>query len=202
MAVGIAAAAAAGANLLGSFSASSAQQKSAKDALKFQKQMYADQQARMAPYYAAGTKSLGDLQRLLADPSSIENDPSYQFRYNQGEQALNSNLAARGNLLGGGALKELTRYGQGFASQEFQNQFNRLASLAGIGQSAAGSMNASSANLGANASELLTGMGNSQAASYLGAAGALNNGLNTYLNYNLNSQLLNAYGGNSGKGGQ
>lgn len=184
-----------GSSLLSAFGASSAakkQEKAANAALAFQQQMYNDQQKRMQPYYAAGAKSLADLQALMANPSSIENDPMYQWRMGQGQQALERNMAARGGMLGGAALKELSRYGQGFASQEFQNQFNRLATLAGYGTQAGGMMNQASANFGAQGADLMTGIGNSQAGATLGSIGAINNGLNTYLNYNLNQQMLNS----------
>lgn len=52
-------------------------------------------------------------------------DPGYQFRINQGLQAVNNSAAARGGLLSGATLKELNNYAQGQASSEFQNAFNR-----------------------------------------------------------------------------
>ena len=46
-------------------------------------------------------------------------DPSYQFRFNQGRQALERSAAARGTLFGGNTLQALTDYGQQAASQEY-----------------------------------------------------------------------------------
>lgn len=69
------------------------------------------------------------LQGLLNNPSSIQNDPSYQFRLNQGNQAINRSAAARGMLGSGNVLAELAKYGQGMASEEYGNQFNRLSDL-------------------------------------------------------------------------
>jgi hypothetical protein len=54
-----------------------------------------------------------------------QNDPGYQFRMDQGNQALNRRAAANGSLLSGGTLKALARYNQDYASNEFQNVYNR-----------------------------------------------------------------------------
>lgn len=53
-------------------------------------------------------------------------DPSYQFRYQQGQQAAERSLASRGLLNSGNAAIELQQYGQGAASQEYQAQFSRM----------------------------------------------------------------------------
>lgn len=60
-------------------------------------------------------------------------DPSYQWRFDQGQQALERSLAAKGMLNSGGAAIELQQYGQGAASQEYGAQFDRmLKGLAGV----------------------------------------------------------------------
>lgn len=110
------------------------------------------------------------------DPQQIESDPGYQFRMGEGLKALERSGAARGTLNSGRTLKEITRFGQGLASDEFSNAwnrrmseygqrrdvfrtnrsdlFNRYASLADIGQTAAGTT-ANYANIfGANAGQL------------------------------------------------
>lgn len=61
------------------------------------------------------------------------NDPSYQWRFDQGQQAAERSLAARGLLNSGNAAIELQAYGQGAASQEYGAQFTRmLQGLAGV----------------------------------------------------------------------
>lgn len=59
------------------------------------------------------------------------NDPSYDWRFKQGQQALERSAAAKGFLGSGNILAELQNYGQGQASQEYQNQYNRLLPLTG-----------------------------------------------------------------------
>lgn len=78
----------------------------------------------------------------------LQNSPSYQFRYNQGLSALNSSLAAKGMLGSGNRLAALQNYGQDYASQEYGNQFNRLASLSGATN---GQMGAAGQNFSSNA---------------------------------------------------
>jgi hypothetical protein len=60
-------------------------------------------------------------------------DPSYKWRYDQGQQAVERSLAAKGLLNSGNAAIELQQYGQGAASTEYQAQFERtLQALAGV----------------------------------------------------------------------
>lgn len=59
------------------------------------------------------------------------NDPSYKFRFDQGQQALERSAAAKGQIGSGNVLQALQKYGQDMASQEFQNQYNRLVPLTG-----------------------------------------------------------------------
>jgi hypothetical protein len=61
----------------------------------------------------------------------------YQFRVNQGQDALNSGFGASGTLQSGAALKSLEDYRQGTASAEFGNYLNALGNQQGIGFSAA-----------------------------------------------------------------
>ena len=52
-------------------------------------------------------------------------DPGYQFRINQGLQALDRQAAARGGVLGGGQIKAAQQYAQDLASNEYQNAWAR-----------------------------------------------------------------------------
>ncbi len=57
--------------------------------------------------------------------SEALNDPGYQFRLSQGQNALQNWAAARGTLNDSGTAKALTDYGQNAGSQEYQNVWNR-----------------------------------------------------------------------------
>lgn len=76
---------------------------------------------------------LNEQQRL----DLFQKSPGYQFRMDQGRNALETSQAARGGLLGGRAIKELEKYSQGVASQEYGNYLGSVQGLTGMGQNAA-----------------------------------------------------------------
>lgn len=55
----------------------------------------------------------------------FEEDPGYSFAREQGEQAIGRSAAARGGRLGGATLKELSRFNQGLAEQQYDKYMNR-----------------------------------------------------------------------------
>lgn len=59
------------------------------------------------------------------DPNNFANDPSYQFRKQQGMDGLQSSAAAGGSLLSGAALKSLNQHNSNLASQEYGNAWQR-----------------------------------------------------------------------------
>lgn len=64
--------------------------------------------------------------------------PDYQFRQDEQARALTARNSALGIQDSGAAQKSALKYSGNLASGEFNNYANRLASLAGVGQSAAG----------------------------------------------------------------
>jgi len=108
--------------------------------------------ARMpTPQETANTKYMPQLDAQMAkDPSNgyadqlktlmtgqfSPNDPSYAWRFQQGQQAVERSAAAKGLLQSGNAAIELQQYGQGMASQEYGAQFNRTLSAMGASESA------------------------------------------------------------------
>lgn len=102
---------------------------------------------------ASGSLMTPFLTPFQAPTSATEaNDPGYQFRLNQGTQALDNSAAAKGDLLSGNTLQGVTQFGQDYASNEYGNVynralqqyqlaqnnstniFNRLADVSGLGQ--------------------------------------------------------------------
>ena len=59
------------------------------------------------------------------DQYQLENSPGYQFRLNQGTEAVNRGAAQTGNLNSGARLLALQDFGQGLASQEYGNEYAR-----------------------------------------------------------------------------
>jgi hypothetical protein len=93
---------------------------------------------------AAGAVGAGQFTKPFT-ATDLSIDPSYQWRLDQGNQALAASAAARGLTGSGQNLKDIVNYSQGAASQEYQNAYNRnmannqfivsgLQNLAGIGQ--------------------------------------------------------------------
>ena len=140
-----------------SSSAAQTQAKSADAASQIQWDMYDQTRKDLDPYKQAGATSLSQMMGQMTPDGyfnqtytgqDIYSDPSYQFRLQQGQDAIQSSAAAKGGLLTGATLKALQNYGQESASQEYSNaynrfnadqtnRYNRLSNLVGIGQNAA-----------------------------------------------------------------
>lgn len=73
------------------------------------------------------------LQNLMTNPqAALQADPGYQFRVQQGQQALDRSAAARGLLGSGQAAIEAEQYGQGLASQQYQQALQNAMSASGL----------------------------------------------------------------------
>ena len=161
-----------------------------------------------------------------------QNDPGYQARLKLGTDALQRSAAARGGVLTGGTAQALDQFGQDYASNEYNsvynralqnfgtnydvynqnqaNQFNRLAALAGVGQTAAnqlGSLGQSAANgvtsnllsTAANMGQDYQNAGAANASGYVGGANAYSGALSgiggNISNLYLMQQLMGGGGG-------
>lgn len=66
------------------------------------------------------------VQELLGGGQGFTTSPGYQFALEEGKKALERSRAAQGTLNQGATGKELIRYSQGMADQEYQNYLNNL----------------------------------------------------------------------------
>lgn len=138
--------------------------------------------------------------------------PGEQAQLQLGEQALQQSAAAQGNLLTGGTAQGLNAYAQNLASTNYQNTYNnayntyatgynqyqqqqantynRLAGLAGMGQTAAntiGTLGQTAANNvgnialtgGAQQAQQINNAGAANASGIIGSANAWSNGLSS-----------------------
>ena len=71
------------------------------------------------------------LQQLMQNPNSVTNTPGYNFQMQQGTDAVARQQAAMGGAGSGAEQAALTQYGQGLASNQYQQQFNNLSTLSG-----------------------------------------------------------------------
>jgi hypothetical protein len=161
------------------------------------------------------------------------NDPGYQFRLQQGEGALANSAAANGSLLSGNTLEAQQQFGQNYASNEYSNvynralqqyqqnygifennqsnEYNRLAGVAGTGQTAATTLgqegqaaanNTSQIDLttGAQQGQQMNNAAAAEASGYVGGAnawsGALSGGTNNLTQLMLMQQLFGGSGTN------
>ena len=210
-------------------SAADASAAASRYAADIQKQMFERQIELQKPWYDVGTRALPKLEaQANAMPAAftgkvtLGQDPGYAFRLAEGQKALERQAAARGGLISGSALKAAQRYGQEMGSQEYQNAYqraldvynagvkreatgyNRLAALAGVGQTAAGELASQAGTYGSNVGNLTMqnaanqgnaalSMGNIRASQY-GTAGSA---LNTLSNVNwgkVGTSLNNMFG--------
>lgn len=112
---------------------------------------------------------------------SWQADPGYQFRLGEGVNALEAGAAARGGLNSGSAMKALQKFGQDYASNEYNNVYNRLAGVSNSGLSAASMGNAAGQNYATGAGNALSAYGNASAAGSIGVGNAINSGIGNAL---------------------
>lgn len=104
-------------------------------------------QANMQPYLDTGTNALNQLSQLNSgNYSSFKESPDYQWTQQQGLQGLDRSAAARGSLYSGGQQADVLNYSQGLASQQYNNYYNKIQNLAGMGQSAANALSGVNTN--------------------------------------------------------
>lgn len=201
----------AGASVYSANKASHAQQNAADTASATQLQMYNQTRQDQAPWRQAGSSAIGALSNYYglgangqvnpnagaADTKLIQSMPGYQFNLQQGNQAVQRDLAAKGLLGSGAAGKALTQYGQGYAMNASNQYLNGLQSLAGIGQTSVQNTGA----LGANAANQMGSnqiyAGNAQASGYANQSNAINQGLSGLTGalgqYNIQQGYQNQY---------
>lgn len=210
----------------GAKDAASTQAASADRASAVQQYMFDQNAAMQKPWREAGENALGYLSSGIKpdgqfmqsfDMSKFQADPGYGFRLSEGLKALDRQAAARGGLISGAALKGAQRYGQDMASNEYTNafnryrletgdRFNRLAGVAGVGQTAVNQLGAQGMALGNQMGENMIGAGNARASGYMGQANAIAGGLGQAGNNYMQNQMLNRFlpsqsGGGGGGGG-
>lgn len=186
------------------------QAESADRAAMMQKEMYEQGRTDLAPYREQGYAALKDIQGMkpfltqsFADQQAIAPylDPSMAFRMQYGTQATERLANVGGGAISGNTLRGLTEFGQGLASTEYGNAFNRaqteraniyntLANIAGMGQGAVNTGVGTGQALGQSLAGLTTGAGAAQAAGVVGQANAYSQAMQGPSNYLQLSALL------------
>jgi hypothetical protein len=123
--------------------AQAAQDEASRKAMDVQERMYMQGREDLAPWREAGKAALGTLQeKVAAGPGEYTQSPGYQARLDEGNRNI---LAQRGNYRSGATDKALTKYGQDYATNDYDNFLNRyyqsltpLQSLSGTGLTTTG----------------------------------------------------------------
>lgn len=146
--------------------AGNASAQAAQASIDEQRREFDTNQQNQAPWLNTGKSALSVLAGMSGlkddgsgmsgsspDYSAFYNSPDYQFALQQGQGALDRDAAARGTLYSGGHTADAISFGQGLASQQFGNFYNRMAGLAGVGQTTAN-------NLGQQGMQMASNIGN------------------------------------------
>ena len=224
-----AAAIGAGAGIYGSRQARKAGQEqanAAREGQAIQERMFNRQNELQEPFRQAGITGQNRYMELMGlggntgaegygryardfSMSDFQKDPGYDFRLTEGLKALDRQAAARGGLISGGALKAAGRYGQDYASGEFQNaygrfrqnrldQLNALGALSGMGQNATNAMTNAAGQYGREAYGAATDIGSAQGAARMNSANALASGIGQGMNFYQNRRLMDMYANRGG----
>jgi len=229
-AIATAAVVGAGASIYSSSKAADAQKAGIAASADAQQRMFDEQKALNAPFREGGITAQNRLLTVLGlrpaegfgvtvDPNSpdfgkyagdfgmkdFQADPGYGFRLSEGMKGLQNSAAAKGLLSSGSTLKGITDYGQGMASQEYGNAYNRyqtnranqlnpLTGILGMGQTAINNVSNAAGQLGQGLGQAAAATGAANASSYINSGNALTNALNTgagtYMNYNMMNRMF------------
>lgn len=166
-----------------------------------QLQIYNDQKKLLTPSALAGAEaaakrrlmtgtSVADANKGIADtyaaygqtgaptidgfnPSEfVRSTPGYDFNFGEGERALERSAAARGGLFSGATGRELTRYGQDYADNEWNDLWSNLGEIEGVGADSTGTTVNVAGNYGDNVSQNQLTAGQARASGYAQAGEA------------------------------
>lgn len=183
VAIGGAAVVGAGSSIIAGNKASKAQKNAAAQQIAEQRRQYDQTRADYAPWRAAGQSALDRLTNEMKSgaTTAFTKTPGYDFRLSEGVKAAERSAAARGLLASGATMKAVQRYGEGLASDEYGNWWNRNAGLAGVGQAATDSTTQAGMNATNNITGAIGNAGNARASSYANTGSAINSGINNVL---------------------
>jgi uncharacterized protein YukE len=176
-------------------SAAAAQEQAAQAANETEWKMYQQGRKDLEPWRKQGAQSLSQLAGMMRPGTDMTTrfssqdfraDPGYQYRLSEAQKGMDRSQAARGMLNSGAALKEAMKFGQGLASDEYQNAYNRwaqqnsdiynrLAGLANTGQQTSNQLAQLSGNYASQYGQNIGQAANARASAYAAKAGANQN---------------------------
>jgi len=131
--------------------------------------------------------------------AAFHTSPGYAWQLEQGLRAVDAGAAAKGMLRSGATLKAEQTYGAGLADKEFTDYYNRLFSLANLGETAASGQATASQNTGTSMAQTDLSAGSAMSSIYGNAAQGIGNAVNNYSNNRLyDERFASIYGGPGG----
>jgi hypothetical protein len=178
--------------------AAKTQANAANKGVQAQTDMFNKIQANLDPYMKLGQSALGPLGNLLglnggnsaSMLDQLKQYPGYQFAYDQGLRGVTANNATRGLALSGAQVKGAEDYGQGMASNLFNQYFQQLQQTAGIGANAAAGVGQAGVQTGQGIANSLLAQGQANASGTVGSANAINQGIGSVFNNALEGYKL------------
>lgn len=138
-------------------------------------------EASLAPWLEGGAAAQTDYANILgvgtgapnteAMYEGLRNYPGYQFALEEGLGAVEQSAAGRRTLQSGQTMKDLTAYGQGLATSNFENYMTRLQGLSGMGQQTAVQTGGFRQNMASQVGAAEQGIGQATATGYQTQAG-------------------------------
>lgn len=158
----------------------------ADQATELQADIFRQNQDTLRPFID-GSANAFQLQQDLTGASGVDaqeqaftdfrESPGVAFQRDQGLRGLEAGLGASG-VGGGSRLKAISEFNQGLALQDFQNNFNRLGAVTGVGLNAAQSLAGVASSAGAGQAQTIQNAANERASGVLGRGAAFQSGLN------------------------
>lgn len=201
----------AGAQIISGNKAAKATKDASQAQLELERYIYDTTRSDFAPWRAAGNSALGKLGEYFLgdegfkpiDLSGYKTSPGYEFRLGEGLKALERRASAAGYRLSPQLGKEMVRYAEDYATGDFENYanrqerqydtyMNRLASLAGIGQTATAQTAQAGSNYAAGAGQANYMAGQARATNAANTGSAINQGIGNLASLYLYNQ---GYGG-------
>ncbi len=172
------------------------------------KRIFQKTERNAAPFLEGGTDALEALlsELGLGEAPTIDGEkfagfqesPGFKFAFQKGVDAVDASAAAGGGLFSGSTLEDLTKFGQGFASQARGTFLNRLQSLVSVGQTAVGQVAGAGTVFNQFGSQAIAAGGNARSAGTIGQANAFSEGLNSLAT--VAGGAFGGFGGGSGFG--
>lgn len=186
--------------------AAAAQLAGVEKGIEEQKRQFDLTRTDLMPWLTTGQDALNRLSGMMGlSPGSgelmadftlddFQTDPGYEFRQAEGIKARENSAAARGGVLSGAQQKAIGRYGQDYASDEYQRawdrdqaekttKYNRLAGISGTGQTTANTLGGYGAQSASQIANAYGQIGNVGAANAVAGGQAVTNTLSGLQDY-------------------